>query len=160
MKNKEKIRLVIDSEFYSRLKKIGIRIFVKDKTIAEKQMIKQKTLEFKTKTLSESEIYSSEKLYDYLSLKLQKPINYEDLNNLCFSLFCTLEILPENLQCLKITKNVLALIFTEILTENYNEFNDLYSVINEEHWIEQIDKSMKKNNWPNIENAKILLESN
>lgn len=80
------------------------------------------------------------------------------MNNLCFLLFCSLDILPENLQSLKITKNVLALIFTKILTENHNQFNDLFHIINEQHWIEQIDKSMKKNNWPNIEKAKILLE--
>jgi hypothetical protein len=133
---------------------------VENKRIIQKKMIEQNSWEFKTKTLSESELYSLDKLYNYLTLKLQKTINYEDLNNLCFSLFCTLDILPENLQSLKITKNVLALIFTKILIENSIEYSDLDNIINEENWIEQIDKSMKNNNWPNIENAKILLESN
>lgn len=133
---------------------------MKDERIAKRKIIEQNSLEFKTKNLSESEIYSFEKLYSYLKLKLQKPINYEDLNNLCFSLFCTLDILPENLQSLKITKNVLALIRTEILTENLNEFSDLDDSINEEYWIEQIGKSMINDIWPNIESAKILLEFN
>jgi len=133
---------------------------VENKRIIQKKMIEQNSFEFKTKTLSESELYSLEKLYNYLTLKLQKTINYEDLNNLCFSLFCTLDILPENLQSLKITKNVLALIFTKILIENSIEYSDLDNIINEENWIKQIDKSMKNNNWPNIENAKILLASN
>lgn len=133
---------------------------MKDERIAKRKIIEQNSLEFKTKNLSESEIYSFEKLYSYLNLKLKKPINYEDLNNLCFSLFCTIDILPENLQSLKITKNVLALIRTEILTENFNEFTDLDDSINEEYWIEQISKSMINDIWPNIENAKILLESN
>ncbi|CAD5343503.1 hypothetical protein FLA105535_03501 [Flavobacterium bizetiae] len=108
--------------------------------------------------LSAFEIYSFEKLFDYLHLKLQKTINYEDLNNLCFSLFSTLDILPENLQSLKITKNVLALIYTKFLTENFNEFSDLDTIIHEEYWIEQIRKSMVRDIWPNIENVKILLK--
>lgn len=130
---------------------------MKDKLITRKK-IEQNSLEFKVNMLSVFEIYSFEKLFDYLNLKLQKTINYEDLNNLCFSLFCTLDILPENLQSLKITKNVLALIYTKFLTENFNEFSDLDTIINEEYWIEQICKSMINDIWPNIENAKILLK--
>lgn len=122
--------------------------------------MKQNSSGFKTNNLSESEIYSFEKLYNYLNLKLQKPVNYQDLNNLCFSLFCTLDILPENLQSLKITKNVLALLYAKILTENYADFSGLGDVTNEKYWIEHINQSMKNNNWPNIENAKILLKSN
>ena len=130
---------------------------MKDKLIAQKK-IEQNSLEFKVNMVSAFEIYSFEKLFDYLHLKLQKTINYDELNNLCFSLFCTLDILPENLQSLKITKNVLALIYTKFLTENFNEFSDLDTIINEEYWIEQIRKSMVKDIWPNIENAKILLK--
>lgn len=130
---------------------------MKDKLITRKK-IEQNSLEFKVNMLSAFEIYSFEKLFDYLHLKLQKTINYEDLNNLCFSLFSTLDILPENLQSLKITKNVLALIYTKFLTENFNEFSDLDTIINEEYWIEQIRKSMVKDIWPNIENVKILLK--
>ncbi|SNR62397.1 hypothetical protein [Flavobacterium sp. ov086] len=132
---------------------------MKDKKNAKKKIIEQNSLEFKTKNLSEYEIYSFEKLSSYLNLKLQKPINYEDLNNLCYSLFCTVDILPEDLQSLKITKNVLALIRTEILIENFNEFSDLADSINEEYWIEQIRQSMINGIWPNIENARILLKS-
>jgi len=132
---------------------------VKDKKNAKKKIIEQNSLEFKTKNLSEYEIYSFEKLSSYLNLKLQKPINYENLNNLCYSLFCTVDILPEDLQSLKITKNVLALIRTEILIENFNEFSDLADSINEEYWIEQIRQSMINGIWPNIENARILLKS-
>lgn len=132
---------------------------MKDKKNAKKKIIEQNSLEFKTKNLSEYEIYSFEKLSSYLNLKLQKPINYENLNNLCYSLFCTVDILPEDLQSLKITKNVLALIRTEILIENFNEFSDLADSINEEYWIEQIRQSMINGIWPNIENARILLKS-
>ncbi|NRR93557.1 hypothetical protein HSX10_18445 [Winogradskyella undariae] len=112
---------------------------------------------------------STEKLYKYLNLKLQKPVNYNDLNNLCFSLFCTLDILPENLQSLIITKKNLAKTFIKIITENdvYNnsientsEFNGFDVILNENDWIEQIDKSMRMDKWPNIENAKILLGTN
>ncbi|WP_199885832.1 hypothetical protein [Flavobacterium bizetiae] len=130
---------------------------MKDKLITRKK-IEQNSLEFKVNMLSAFEIYSFEKLFDYLHLKLQKTINYEDLNNLCFSLFSTLDILPENLQSLKITKNVLALIYTKFLTENFNEFSDLDTIIHEEYWIEQIRKSMVRDIWPNIENVKILLK--
>lgn len=132
---------------------------MKDKKKAKKKIIEQNSLEFKTKNLSEYEIYSFEKLSSYLNLKLQKPINFEDLNNVCYSLFCTVDILPEDLQSLKITKNVLALIRTEILIENFNEFSDLADSINEEYWIEQIRQSMINGILPNIENARILLKS-
>ncbi len=160
MGNKRKGQLTTDSEWHKHLRKIGKRFFWKSERLAEKKMIEQNLMEFKSQTLTETEIDSYEKLYDFLNHKLQKPVNYDELNNLCFSLFCTLSILPENLQSSKITKNVLALIFTKFLNEDQNENSNLDNIINESHWIEQIDKSMKDNIWPNIEKAKILLDSN
>ncbi len=99
---------------------------------------------------------SAEKLYDYLILKLPDSVNFRDLYNLCFSLFCTLDVLPENLRSLKITKSVLALTFMKIsVTKNVSEY------MNESDWIEQIDNFLKiDNNYPNHEKALILLGTN
>jgi hypothetical protein len=41
---------------------------------------------------------SSEKLYDYLNPRLPNTKNYEDLHNLYYTLFCSLDIHPENLK--------------------------------------------------------------
>ena len=99
---------------------------------------------------------SAEKLYDYLILKLPNSVDFGDLNNLCFSLFCTLDILPANLRSLKITKSVLALTFVKIsVTKNFSEYT------NESDWVKQIDSFLKiDNNYPNHENARILLGTN
>lgn len=102
------------------------------------------------------EIESAEKLYDYLILKLTNSVDFSDLYNLCFSLFCTLDILPENLRSLKITKSVLAQTFMKIsLTKNISEYT------NESDWIEQIGNFLKlENNYPNHEYARILIGTN
>jgi hypothetical protein len=160
MGNKRKGQLTTDSEWHKHLRKIGKRFFWKGERNAEKKMIEQNLTELENPTLSESEIESYEKLYKFLNLKLQKPVNYEDLNNLCFSLFCTLEILPQNLQSLKITKKVLSKIFAQIASENNIEFNGLDNIAKENNWIDQIDKSMTLDKWPNIEKAGILLGRN
>ncbi len=94
---------------------------------------------------------SAEKLYNYLDLKLQSSINFEDLNNLCYSLFCTIDFLPENIKTLKITKEVLSRTFSKIVEKKYN------SDKNEKYWIEYIDESLKLGRSPNLENARILL---
>ncbi len=102
------------------------------------------------------EIESAEKLYNYLKLKLPKFVDYKDLYNLCFSLFCTLDVLPENLRSLKVTKEVLAFTFVKIaVIKNIPEY------ITKNDWIELIDGFLKlDNNFPNHENAQILLGIN
>ncbi len=153
MGNKRKGQLTSDFEWRKHLRKIGKRFFWKDERLAEKKMIEQNISEFETQKLSEVEIKSSEKLYNYLKLSINQPVNYEDLNNLCFSLFCTLDILPENLQSLKITKGVLAVTFTKIATIKGVNKNRT-----EKDWHKQIDNYLKlKNNLPNHQNARILL---
>ncbi len=156
MGNKQKGQLTTDSEWHKHLRKIGKRFFWKGERNAEKKMIEQNLTELETQTLSESEIDSSEKLYDYLNLKLQKPVSYEDLNNLCFSLFCTLDVLPKNLKSLEVTKGVLALTFMKIAAiKNVSEY------ATESSWIDQIDNFLKlDNSFPNHENARILLGTN
>nr|WP_315220929.1 hypothetical protein [uncultured Flavobacterium sp.] len=118
---------------------------------------------------TEFEMHSAKILFNYLSLKLEKTETYEDLYNLYYTLFCTLDILPKNLKSLKLSKEVLAMTFVKLVrekeiiksntTNNSNEFisND---ILNEKHWIEQIKTDMIANKWPNTESARILLERN
>jgi hypothetical protein len=112
------------------------------------------------------EIESAEKLYDYLNLKLPNSLNYEKLYNLFHSLFCRLDILPENLKSLKLTKEALALTFVKLSTEkNITELLNQYSselitindIQDEKYWIEQIAICMRADKWPNHENARILI---
>ena len=120
--------------------------------------------------ISESEVEfekrSAKTLFIYLSLKLENTVNYEDLFNLCYTLFCTLDILPENLKTLKLSKGVLAITFSKLAIErniiNFNPnqsielmFND---ISDENHWIEQIKLHIIADKWPNKESARILLE--
>ena len=106
--------------------------------------------------LSKSEIKSAEKLYDYLISKLPDSLDFKDLYNLCFSLFCTLDILPKNLRSLKTTKSVLAITFMKI-----SEIKNITDCANQINWIEQIDSFFKlESNYPNHENVRILLDIN
>jgi len=120
--------------------------------------------------ISESEVEfekrSAKTLFIYLSLKLENTVNYEDLFNLCYTLFCTLDILPENLKTLKLSKGVLAITFSKLAIErniiNFNPnqsiglmFND---ISDEKNWIEQIKLHIIADKWPNKESARILLE--
>ena len=156
MGNKRKGQLTTDSEWHKHLRKIGKRFFWKGERLAEKIMIEQTLTEYEAETLSKSEMESAEKLYDYLILKLPNSVDFRDLYNLCFSLFCTLDILPKNLRSLKITKSVLALTFMKI-----SDIKNIYEYTNESDWIEQIDSFLKlENNYPNHENARILLGTN
>lgn len=168
MGNKRKGQLTTDSEWHKHLRKIGKRFFWKGERLAEKKMIEQNMSEFETQTISESEIESAEKLYEYLNLKLPNSLNYEELYNLYYSLFCTLDILPKNLKSLKLTKEALALIFVKLSTEKniielLNQYNSELITINdiqdEKYWIEQIAICMRADKWPNHENARILLET-
>lgn len=115
---------------------------------------------------TEYEIQSAKTLFSFLNLKLEKDITYEGLFNLCYTLFCTLDILPENLKSLKLSKEVLATTFAKLVSErkiinpNTNKssefmFND---ISDEKHWIEQIKAHMIADKWPNTESAQILLE--
>jgi len=101
---------------------------------------------------------SSEKLYNYLIQKLPDSVNYEDLYNLYYSLFCNLDILPENLKSLKLTKEVLALTFVKLsLRKNITKLVSNNNIREENYWIEQITISMTEDKWPNHENARILI---
>ena len=101
---------------------------------------------------------NTETLYDYLNQKLPNAVNYDEFYNLFYALFCTLDILPENLRTLKITKEVLAYTFAKLATVkeiNNSSFEDISNV---EHWLNQIRENMIKDKWPNIENARILIK--
>ena len=156
MGNKRKGQLTTDSEWHKHLRKIGKRFFWKGERLAEKKMIEQNLTEYESETLSKSEIESAEKLYDYLILRLPNSVDFRDLYNLCFSLFCSLDILPESLRSLKITKSVLALTFMKIA-----EIKNITEFTNESNWIEKIDSFLRiENNYPNHENARIILGTN
>lgn len=104
------------------------------------------------------ETESSEKLYNYLNQKLPSSVNYEDLHNLYYSLFCTLDILPKNLKSLKLTKEVLALTFVKLSSrKNITKLVSNNNITDENYWIEQITISMIADKWPNHENARILI---
>ncbi len=166
MGNKRKGQLTTDIERHKHLRKIGKRFFWKGERITEKKVIQQDLTEFETQTLTEYEVNSAKKLYDYLDLKIQVPVHYEDLYNLYYSLFCTLVILPENLRSLKFSKEVLALSFVKLVTtkkitqfssESDYQMVSLNNITDENHWIEQISICMRADKWPNYENARALI---
>ncbi len=166
MANKKKGQLTQTKSWDKHLRKIGKRIFWKTERPAEKKMIEQNIAEFETQTLSEREIESAEKLYEYLNSKLPNSLNFEELYNLYYSLFCTLDILPDNLKSLKLTKEALALTFVKLsteknITELFNPYNSELITINniqdEKYWIEQIAICMRADKWPNHENSRILI---
>lgn len=103
---------------------------------------------------------TTQSLYNYLNQKLPNKVNYDDLFNLCYSLFCTIDILPENLQKLAISKEVLGETFAKLAS--MKEVNSIPSenIQNKEHWISQIRTSMIIDKEPNIKNAQNLLEPN
>jgi len=124
-------------------------------------MIQQNLTEHIFETLTEPEINSFEKFYDYLNLKLPHSMNYDDLYNLYYSLFCSLDILPESLKSLKLTKEVLALTFVKLSTEkNITKLLLINHIQDKKYWIEQITICMRADKWPNHENASILLVTN
>ncbi len=82
-------------------------------------------------------------------------------------MFCTLDILPENLQSLKLTKEVLTLTFVKLVSkknitqfsiENNSQSAVFNDITDENHWIERIRICMIAGKWPNTESARILLE--
>ncbi|AXP82998.1 hypothetical protein CJ739_3940 [Mariniflexile rhizosphaerae] len=92
----------------------------------------------KPKLTDKVEIESVEKLYNYLNSKLPISVDYKELYNLCFSLFCTLDILPEELRSLKITKGVLTHTFMKIAI-----IKNVAECTTESDWIDQIDNFLK-----------------
>lgn len=101
---------------------------------------------------------SSVKLYEYLNPRLPNIINYEDLHNLYYTLFCTLDILPDNLKSLKLSKEVLAKTFSKLSSEkNITKLESNCNLTDENYWIEQIAISMRADKWPNYEKARILI---
>ena len=95
---------------------------------------------------------SADRLYNYL--KLKEVMNYEDLDNLCFSLFCTTDILPENLKSLRITKDVLAQTFMKlVIDKKKNEKSD------KNYWTDLIDQSLILGKSPNLQKARTILGS-
>lgn len=109
-----------------------------------------------------------ERLFLYLNRKMPVSVDYEDLANLCFSLYCTLDILPKNLQSLGITKDVLAMTFTSIARErnisvyssdDFYKKNLFYDCTNNQHWIDLIDNCVKLDRSPDLTGAKALLRS-
>ncbi|WP_299680613.1 hypothetical protein [uncultured Tenacibaculum sp.] len=94
--------------------------------------------------ISGFETIDSIKLYNFLTLNLPDLVTYKDLYNLCLSLFCSLDILPDHLRNLKIDKDILAIIFNKISKKN--------------NWAEEIDSFLKlENNFPDHEKAKLLI---
>ena len=96
-----------------------------------------------------------EKIYKFLNQKLDNPTN---INNLYFSLFCTIEILPKNLNTLNVTKEVLDKVFAQLtIVKNISEFSK--SDYKENYWIELIDGFLKLGIQPNLKNAQKLLKT-
>ncbi len=97
------------------------------------------------------------RLYKYLNENLRKSVNMADLDNLCFSLFCTTDILPETLQSLEITKEVLAGTFTRIAVDKNSSETGTKN-----YWISLIDRSLGIGKEPDMKKARTLLgtESN
>lgn len=158
MSHKRKGQLTTSPEWAKHLRKIGKRFFWKGERLVEKKIIEKNMSEFEIQTLSEAEIESAEKLYEYLNLKLPNSLNYEELYNLYYSLFCTLDILPENLKSLKLTKEALAMTFVKLSTKkDITELITINNIQDEKYWIEQIAICMRADKWPNHENSRILL---
>lgn len=105
---------------------------------------------------------SSESLFEYLNQKLVNPIKFKDLNNLYFSIFCTTDILPSELQLLKITKPVLSKTFAKlangltIIEKNNSEFL-IEDLSKEKYWIDLIDTNLKIGKTPDLKSANALL---
>lgn len=152
-----------------------IRIYISYATFDQKMRIfdflrrKNNCQDNISESETEFEMHSAKILFCHLNLKLENTVTYEDLYNLCYTLFCTFDILPENLKSLKLSKEVLAMTFAKLVREkkiiepnNTNKsnafiFND---ISDEQHWIEQIKTNMIADKWPNTESARILLEGN
>ncbi|GAL63484.1 hypothetical protein [Algibacter lectus] len=158
MANNKKGLLTQTKSWDKHLRKIGKRIFWKTERPAERKMIEQNLAEFETQTLSEDETESAKQLYDYLNIQLPNSLNYAELYNLYYSLFCTLDILPENIKSLKLTKEVLSLTFVKLSSKkNITKLVSNNNITDKNYWIEQTAISMRTDKVPNHENARILI---
>lgn len=96
---------------------------------------------------------STDELFNYLKPKLKDSINQRDLNNLCFALFCSTDILPQNLKSLRITKDVISQTFMKLAIAK--RVDGKYT---ENDWVDLIDKSIRLGKLPNFEKARTILE--
>ncbi|OXB25333.1 hypothetical protein B0A80_01490 [Flavobacterium tructae] len=106
--------------------------------------------------------YNTKELFHYLNKVISDNVAYEELSNLCLSLFCTCNILPERFEKTIISKEKLAIIFSKIAKEKniisyppnasyYGaSFHDTHS---EGHWLEVMASVLKLAREPNIEEA-------
>lgn len=110
--------------------------------------------------------YSTKELFYYLNESISNNVTYWELSNLCLTLFCTSNILPERFETTIINKEKLALLFSKIAKEKnivsypptapfYGaSFHDTHS---EGHWLEVMASVLKLAREPNVEEAKNLL---
>jgi len=107
----------------------------------------------------------TDKLYIYLKKKTQNS-DFEQIRNLFYSIFCTIDILPFDFQSIEITKEVLAIIFSKIVKEKLGIDHKFISLSNSnpatsQYWIELINKYLLMGESPNLLEAKnILLSTN
>ncbi|RBW57528.1 hypothetical protein DS884_10760 [Tenacibaculum sp. E3R01] len=161
MNHKRKGLLTTIPECAKHLRKIGKRFFWKGERVTEKRIIEKNIYELDIKSLSESEVNRAEKLYEYLNSELPYSLTFENLHNLYYSLFCSLDILPEYLKSLKLTKEVLAFTFAKLSTrKSITESISNDNITDQNYWIEQISISITADEWPDYENAKKLIGEN
>ncbi len=113
-------------------------------------------------------MYSLKDFFSYLNESLPSDIDYRELSNLCITLFCTVEILPEKFQSLALNKENLATVFSKIAKEKgittYPPIASLYGAsfrnsYDKGHWLEVQASVLKLGNKPDIKEAEKLFES-
>ncbi len=101
--------------------------------------------------------------FSYLNQSLPSNINYTALSNLCLTLFSTTNILPEKFKSINLSKESLAIIFSEIAKEkgipSYPHTASFYGASfhnshDKGHWLEVMASVLKLANEPDIEEAK------
>ncbi|WP_025664646.1 hypothetical protein [Aquimarina megaterium] len=104
--------------------------------------------------------------FSYLNQSLPSNIDYRALSNLCLTLFCTIDILPEKFQSLELNKENLAILFSKIAKEkeipSYPPIASLYGAsfhnsYDKGHWLEVMASVLKLGNEPDIKEAERLL---
>lgn len=110
--------------------------------------------------------YDTKEIFHYLIQATSNNVTYKELSNLCLTLFCTSNVLPERFEETIIYKEKLAIIFSKIAEEKniisyppiasfYGaSFHDTHSI---GHWLEIMASVLKLGREPNIEEAKNLL---
>ncbi|WP_103070040.1 hypothetical protein [Aquimarina sediminis] len=106
--------------------------------------------------------------FAYLNQSLSSDVSYNDLANLCLTLFCTISILPEKFHNVILNKENLAIIFSKIAKEknipSYSPTSSFYGASfhnshDKGHWLEVMASVLKLSNEPNTKEAKKLLIS-